>query len=44
MKTDFNYSSYQKGERCGIQFGLLLGITIGLAITVAVAFILTSFC
>jgi tetrahydromethanopterin S-methyltransferase subunit G len=44
MKTDFNYSSYQQGERYGRQFGLILGITIGLAITVATVFILTVFC
>ncbi len=44
MKTDFNYSSYQKGERYGIQFGLLLGITIGMAITVAAVFIFALLC
>lgn len=43
MKTDFDYSSYQEGERYGIKFGLLLGTIIGLATTVAAIFVLTVF-
>jgi tetrahydromethanopterin S-methyltransferase subunit G len=44
MKTDFDYCSYQEGERYGMQFGFILGIIIGLAITVAAVFILLTLC
>ena len=40
-KTEFDYASYQKGERYGLQLGILMGVVLGLTITLAVVYFLT---
>lgn len=40
-ETEFDYASYQKGERYGLQLGVLMGVVVGLAITLAVVYFLT---
>ncbi|WP_262493913.1 hypothetical protein [Flavimarina sp. Hel_I_48] len=44
MKTDFDYSSYQQGERYGMHFGLYMGIIIGVVITLAAVCTFSVFC